>query len=73
MNPDTASTFADRLETLLNDTIADRVDLQAVNDSGDPVASRYSGTCRLSDESRLRQLALGRDVWRYNRRSTEAD
>jgi hypothetical protein len=54
MNPDTASTFADRLETLLNDTIADRVDLQAVNDSGDPVASRYSGTCRLSDESRLR-------------------
>lgn len=73
LDPDTAPELVNRLETILNDPTTERVDLQAVDGNGDPVSSRYNGSYRLGDETRLTQLAPEEETWRFDIRLTEAD
>lgn len=68
IDPDTSSTLADRLETLLNDTTVETVELQGVNES-----SRYDGRYVLGDESRVRQVTSDSLTYRYDIRLTESD
>lgn len=61
-----ASALADRLRAILNDDDSFRVDVQARDQQGNAVSSRYNGTYRLADESIVRQSAAGIDeAWEY--------
>jgi hypothetical protein len=61
-----ASTLADRLRTILNDDTVFRVNVQARDQAGNSVGSRYNGTYRLADESVVRQSATGiAEAWEY--------
>lgn len=62
-----AAAIADAFETdILDASTVERVDVQAVDASGSDVASRYNGTYRIADETRVdRVVAQSEANWRY--------
>jgi hypothetical protein len=63
-----AAAIADAFQTdILDDSTVERVDVQAVDDSGAAVASRYNGTYRIADETRVDRVVAQSDAnWRYS-------
>lgn len=68
-----AATLATRLrDKIIDDPDVERVDVQAVDDSGTNVSSPYNGTYRIADAATVGQPAPGTDtLWRYDLRLIE--
>lgn len=67
-----ASALAERLRTMLNDESVGKVDVQAVDGTGNGTQSPYNGTYTLDGESRVEQTTPATDsAWEYDIRLTE--
>jgi hypothetical protein len=62
-----AAAIADAFRAdILDDSTVERVDVQAVDGSGTAVASRYNGTYRIADDTRVDRVVAQSDAnWRY--------